>query len=113
VSTLNSEDFDRLGGERSETENLVNRLREIRGVEVGVLITELPSGLTRVSFRSKNRLNVAALAQSLGGGGHHNAAGLRTPLPPSAIKQRIVQAVAEALSLSTNSVSETNASSKK
>jgi len=97
VSTLYSVDFDKLGADRSETENLVNRLREVRGVEAGVLITELHNGMTRVSFRSKDRLDVAALARSLGGGGHRNAAGLRTPLPPSTIRDKIVEAVAQAL----------------
>ena len=102
VSTLYAEDFDRLGADRSYTENLVNRLREVRGVEAVVLITELSSGLTPVSFRSKEQLDVAALAKSLGGGGHHNAAGLRTPLPPDAIKKRIVEEIAHALMPASN-----------
>jgi phosphoesterase RecJ-like protein len=46
-------------------------------------LRELPDGCVRLSLRSKGRLNVAAIAARLGGGGHHNAAGctLEGPLP--------------------------------
>ena len=77
VSTLYAGDFGRVGADRSETENLVDRLREIRGVEVGVLITESANGPNRVSFRSKGRIDVSTLAGAMGGGGHRSAAGSR------------------------------------
>lgn len=97
VSVLYAEDFVRLGAHRSETEDLVNRLREIRGVEVGVLVTEMPDGNTRVSLRSKNAVDVSATAKSFGGGGHARAAGLRTSLSPDEIKEEIARAVSRAL----------------
>jgi len=98
VSTLYADDFVRIGADQSETENLVDRLREIQGVEAGVLVTEISKDLTRVSFRSKKLLDVAAVARIFGGGGHHNAAGLRTPVPPAEIKEKIAAAIEQALS---------------
>ncbi len=97
LSTLHAEDFDRVGAAFSDSENMVNRLRESRGVEAGILITGMADGNFRVSFRSKGRLDVAAIAALLGGGGHRNAAGLKTTLPLQELKKTIVSAVAQAL----------------
>ena len=102
VSVLYAEDFRRLGADRSEMENLVDKLREIRGVEVGVLITESANGPNRVSFRSKGRVDVSALASPMGGGGHRSAAGLRIELPLDQIKEKIAKAVSKALAESAN-----------
>lgn len=97
VSTLYDEDFLKLHAHRSETEDLVNRLRETKGVEVGILLTEQPDGSTRVSLRSKGLVDVSAVAKSMGGGGHHNAAGIKTPLTVDEIKRELLQSIAEAL----------------
>ncbi len=97
VSSLFADDFKRLGADPAETENLVNRLRELRGVEAGALITELPEGLTRVSLRSKGSLDVSRVAAAFGGGGHRVAAGLRSTLPVNQIKEEITQAVRRVL----------------
>ncbi len=97
MSTIYSEDFEKLGADMSETENLVNRLRESKGVLAGILFTTMPNNVIRVSFRSKDSLNVSAIAKPLGGGGHSHAAGLRSTLPLQELKEKIVQAVAQAL----------------
>jgi phosphoesterase RecJ-like protein len=97
VSTLFQEDFDRLNARQSDTENLVDKLRTIRGVEAAVLMTCVSHELTRVSFRSKGSLNVATIAKSLGGGGHPHAAGLKTPLQPTALQVRIELAIKAAM----------------
>lgn len=94
LSTLYHEDFEQIGADHSDSENLVNRLREIKGVEVAVLITQMPDGMTRVSLRSKNELDVASIAKSLGGGGHRRASGLRSDAPLARIRQKIIEAVA-------------------
>ena len=97
MSTLYSEDFKKFGAEMSETENLVNRLRENQGVMAGILFTQMSNKLIRVSFRSKDSLDVSSIAKALGGGGHRHAAGLRSTLPLQELKDRIIQAVAQAL----------------
>jgi phosphoesterase RecJ-like protein len=98
LSTLYHTDFEGLGAHMSESENLVNRLRECRGVEVGALITEMPDKVMRMSFRSKGSVDVSAVAKSIGGGGHRHAAGARSTLPLPQLKKKIVQAVEAALS---------------
>jgi bifunctional oligoribonuclease and PAP phosphatase NrnA len=91
MSTLFESDLISFNASMSDTENLVNRLREIKDVKVGVLITKMPD-ITRVSFRSKN-CDVSKVAQALGGGGHKYAAGLKTNLELSELKSKIVELV--------------------
>lgn len=56
------------------TEGFVNFARNIRGVDVAVMIKYADEKVTRVSMRSKS-VNVSEIAQSIGGGGHIRAAG--------------------------------------
>jgi bifunctional oligoribonuclease and PAP phosphatase NrnA len=61
----------------------VNYALSLAGVEGAVFLRELPERRIRISLRSKGRINVAAIAEGLGGGGHENASGctLDGPLP--------------------------------
>jgi phosphoesterase RecJ-like protein len=97
MSTFFAEDFARLRVDRSETEDLVNRLREVRGVEVGALITELGDSYVRASLRSKTDVDVSEVAGTLGGGGHRRAAGLRVEMSVDQVKQRLTSAIEQAL----------------
>ena len=56
------------------TEGFVNFARNIRGVDVAVMIKYADDKVTRVSMRSKS-VNVSKIAQNIGGGGHIRAAG--------------------------------------
>ncbi len=56
-------------------EGFVEYLKEIDSVEVACLLRELGSGRYKVSMRSKERVDVASIARTFGGGGHHRAAG--------------------------------------
>jgi phosphoesterase RecJ-like protein len=58
-----------------DSDNLINFLRNINGVEVALLFREVDSGKTKVSCRSRNKFNAALFLQRFGGGGHRAAAG--------------------------------------
>ena len=60
-------------------EDFVNFPRAIEGVEVAALLRRRDDGAIRVSFRSRGRIDVAAVAHHFGGGGHHGAAGCTFP----------------------------------
>jgi bifunctional oligoribonuclease and PAP phosphatase NrnA len=96
LSCLYLKDFDETGASISDTENLVNRLREVQGVRVGVLLTQVSEDATRVSFRAKD-LDVSLIAKELGGGGHRYAAGVKSTLPFAELKSRIIDAIGKAL----------------
>ena len=86
-------DMVEFGAAEEDCEGIVNYAVSIAGVEVAAFLRELPEGRIRVSLRSKTAsdlidiqpkaLNVAAIAELLGGGGHQNAAGctLDGPMP--------------------------------
>jgi phosphoesterase RecJ-like protein len=64
------------GGTLADTEGFVDYVASIDGVELGALLREIAPDETRVSLRSKDHHDVAALAERYRGGGHRNAAGL-------------------------------------
>jgi phosphoesterase RecJ-like protein len=59
-----------------DTDGMINYTLSIKGVQVGLMFTELQDGV-KVSFRSKGDIAVNKLAQEFGGNGHMNAAGAR------------------------------------
>ncbi len=60
-----------------DREGIIDHMLLTTGVEVAMMFYELPSGQTRISFRSRSHFDVAAFARSLTehGGGHDRAAG--------------------------------------
>lgn len=75
-----------------DCEGLVNYALAIEGVEVALFFREQQDGWFRVSLRSKGAVNVAAVAESFGGGGHECASGcaLEGPLT-NAIERLLTQ----------------------
>jgi bifunctional oligoribonuclease and PAP phosphatase NrnA len=91
---LRKRDFSRAGAEREEAEGLIDKIREIEPVIVAVIFEEMEPELTRISFRSKDeRVDVNAVAQQFGGGGHKAAAGARVEGTPLAVQRRVVAAL--------------------
>jgi len=72
---LTQEMFKKAGASPSMAEGFINYLTSVRGVEVAILFRELELGRYKVSFRSQGKVNVAKLAEELGGGGHFQASG--------------------------------------
>jgi phosphoesterase RecJ-like protein len=72
---ITHEDTVRACAVEEDCEGIVNFAVCISGVEAAAFLRELPERRIRLSLRSKGRVNVAAIAERLGGGGHENAAG--------------------------------------
>jgi phosphoesterase RecJ-like protein len=86
------------GSEDDLTDGFINYARSIDGVEVAASFREPQNGGPwHVSFRSRGRVNVAAIAQKFGGGGHHNAAGCSIEGEEAAVRKQIASEVEEAL----------------
>ncbi len=68
-------------------------IRSIREVELVVIFTEVNQQETRINFRSKQRVNVAALAAHFGGGGHERASGCWLKTNYSAAKIKIFERI--------------------
>ncbi|EHB67311.1 MULTISPECIES: DHH family phosphoesterase [Paenibacillus] len=85
--------MERCGAASEDLEGIVNYPRNIQGVEVGILFKLLKSGIVKVSLRSAGKVDVAALAQGFGGGGHVRAAGCSLEGPLEDVIPRVVEQV--------------------
>jgi phosphoesterase RecJ-like protein len=94
---ISKQGLDERGATVDMTEGFVNYGRMVAGVEVAALLRERGPDLYRVSFRSRGRVDVAAIAAQMGGGGHPNASGATAAGPLEQIRGRIEELVATAL----------------
>lgn len=97
---VSDEDMRTTGASEEDCEGIVNYALSIEGVDAAIFLRELPEGRFRLSLRSKGpkaRVNVAAIAARLGGGGHENAAGCTLDGPLAAAEQTILREMRSAL----------------
>jgi phosphoesterase RecJ-like protein len=83
-------DMVRTSAAEEDCEGLVNYAISISGVDVAVFLRELPNRRVRLSIRSKGSIDVAGIAEGLGGGGHLHASGCTIDGPLSAAESRIL-----------------------
>jgi len=87
-----------LGAKPEDNEGLIDHLRAIQGVIVAIFFEELAEGKVRVSMRSKNdRVDVSAICQKFGGGGHKLAAGARVRGTLAEVEQKILKAICDVI----------------
>ena len=96
--TVPADTFTKCNATLADTEDLVNEPLRIRSVIVSVMLVEHDDGMIRAGFRSKPPqdehvpdIDVAAIAQHFGGGGHRRAAGARFNDPMPEVKEKITQ----------------------
>ena len=81
-----------------DNEGLIDHLRAIRGVIVAVFFEELAGGKVRVSMRSKDEaVDVCAICQKFGGGGHTLAAGARIRGSLAEVEEKVLEEIGEVL----------------
>ena len=84
----------KLGVLPEHNEGLIDHLRAIHGVIVAVFFEELADGKVRVSMRSKSeKVNVCAICEKFGGGGHVLAAGARIPGTLAEVENKVLEEV--------------------
>jgi phosphoesterase RecJ-like protein len=96
-TAITQADLREAGAEPTDTEDVINRLLGVAGVEVALLFLELGPQETKVSLRSRSPVDVRAIAERLGGGGHRAAAGVRYPGPLATAEPTVLNAVREAM----------------
>lgn len=65
------------GANDSDTGGLIDQVRNLRGVDVALVLREREGGGIKASMRSRPPWNVRQVAAGFGGGGHVHAAGCR------------------------------------
>jgi phosphoesterase RecJ-like protein len=93
-------DYEATGSTPQDSEDLVNYTRSVAGVEVGLFFMEQPRGGVKVSFRSRQDVDVARLAEQFGGGGHKLASGAILETTLTEARTRVLDAVRGALDAS-------------
>src|SRR5262249_23038782 len=86
-------DYPETGAHPLDTEDFVQLVRGIDGVQVGLLLIEQITGQVKVSFRSRETVDVAKIAEAFGGGGHQRAAGATVPGPIAVARAKVLAAV--------------------
>lgn len=87
---VSENDMDHTQAAEEDCEGIVNYAIGIAGIEVAVFLRELRDHRVRLSLRSKGQVNVAAIAERFGGGGHENASGCTLEGPLHAATDRIL-----------------------
>jgi bifunctional oligoribonuclease and PAP phosphatase NrnA len=77
-----------------QLEGLVDLVRGVDVAEVAMVVKEAWDGW-RVSMRSKGTVDVGAIAEALGGGGHQRAAGFTADVGPDEILQAVLARLRE------------------
>jgi len=88
---VTQEQMERFGAREEDCEGLVNYALSIGDVQVAVFFRELPDGRWRVSLRSKGEVNVSAVAEHFGGGGHKCASGCSLDGPMGVAVSRVIE----------------------
>lgn len=91
-TSLTIEDRNAVGYPGSDDADLVNLLATIKGNQVVLIFVEQMGGKVKVSWRSRQGVDVAAIAFSFGGGGHKQAAGATIEGEMQEIQERVLTA---------------------
>jgi bifunctional oligoribonuclease and PAP phosphatase NrnA len=94
-TVITQEDLDDLGITLAETEGLIDVLRAVEVAECALVLKEQPSGEWKASMRSKGRVDVGAVAERMGGGGHAFASGFTSAEELEDVVESVVYLLAE------------------
>ena len=97
-SIITKEDMEHCHALPKHLEGIVAKLRSTKDVHVAVFIYETPKGQQKVSLRSDEAVDVAAICVKYGGGGHVRAAGVTMDGNPEEILEVILKDIDEQLS---------------
>jgi phosphoesterase RecJ-like protein len=89
--------YEKTGTDAEMTDGFVNYPRSVQGVEVAIFFRQLDRQSFKVGFRSKGKVDVSALAELFGGGGHHNAAGCVVSGTAEEVRAKVFTHLREAL----------------
>ena len=97
VAMLDRSAMEQAGRIQFDTDQLLEPIRSVTGVEVAALFKELYSGGVKVSLRATGDVDVQAIASVFGGGGHRKAAGATLRLAMDECVAAVEREVSKAL----------------
>jgi phosphoesterase RecJ-like protein len=93
LARVTQEMLHNTGTSKEYTEGFVEFIKEIRGIDVAILMREINDHRYKISMRSKGNTDVAQLCSRFGGGGHRNAAGCTIDGTIIKVKERLKEAL--------------------
>jgi phosphoesterase RecJ-like protein len=97
VQTMTRKVLEESSARYEEADQLINIPLRSEAIRVSVFFKENNEGLMRCSLRSKGEVDVAAIAQSFGGGGHKTAAGFKCIRPIEVMKEEVLESIRSSL----------------
>lgn len=94
-STITQRMLEETGAQPHEEEGIITQYNFTEGVEVAVLFKEIDKGRIKVSFRSRGKVDVGAVAKTLHpkGGGHERAAGCTLEGSLEDVQRKVLEAL--------------------
>jgi bifunctional oligoribonuclease and PAP phosphatase NrnA len=89
-SHMTMDDLAASGLEYHESDALIDLVRLARDAQVACLLKVRGPGVVKGSLRSRGAVDVAAVARTFGGGGHHNASGFTSHDSIESIVEQVV-----------------------
>ncbi|MEP7270542.1 MAG: bifunctional oligoribonuclease/PAP phosphatase NrnA [Acidobacteriota bacterium] len=96
---MSKEAMEETGASEDDSDGIINYPLTVGEVEAVAFFREVSSSTFRISLRSKNRVNVARVAESFGGGGHCNAAGFTISADFDELSKAVIERLKEAVSI--------------
>jgi len=85
------------GAVMAESEGIIDSLNSIVGLRAAIMFKEIGERLTKISVRTREDVDAAAICARFGGGGHHRAAGAEVELSMDEAVQAVRDAAMEAI----------------
>ncbi len=97
VGTITAKDLELTGAKLANVDGLVSDILSIEDVVLSALVKEAED-CVKVSLRSLGNVKASEVAQTFGGGGHYNAAGLRSEeLSVEELKEKLIPELIKAV----------------
>ncbi|MEM9827827.1 MAG: DHH family phosphoesterase [Planctomycetota bacterium] len=96
-TSVRLEDFEAVGANPSDTEDVINLTLAVRGTQGAVIFVGQRKGGYKLSFRSRCEMDCNEVARNFGGGGHKAAAGAFIDASLEDAKAKVLPVVIEAM----------------
>lgn len=97
MTYLTLEDMRLFEANSNDLEGIVNRLKQVAGVDVAVFMYEVEPGIYKASIRTSEHADAIQIASKFGGGGHLRAAGCSISGTYESVAAKVLEAVANTL----------------
>ena len=93
IIRLTEQMYRESGADESYADAIASIPRQVEGVKIGVTIKERPGGEYKISLRTHEPYDAAAICKTLGGGGHARAAGCQVSGSIEDAERKITEAI--------------------